>query len=267
MLSPVDLIKAGRLEDARRILTDEVKKKPADTASRTLLFQALALCGEYDKAFMHLDMISSLDTAKAVAVSAYKDIIRAQSEREKIYRLDKVPSFLTDAPLYFETYWDACIEILKGNLDGVSSLFGKAEEMRPGISGRVNGREFSGIWETDAILSFFIEAFVHDRYVWIPFESVRELVINEPKILPDTIWTPASITTWEGLTANCFLPVQYPASAESESEVIRLGRRTEWEDMGGGYAKGLGQHVYQLGEKDMGLLEIREIVFNFPEKK
>jgi len=267
MMGPAELIKAGRLEEARGILTEEIKAKPADTSKRTLLFQVLALCGEWDRAFKHLDMISSLDTVRAIAVSAYKDILRAQEDRRKVCLFSRLPSFLTDAPPYFETYWDACANLIKGELKKAATLFDEAAGLRPQIHGIFNKKKFSGIWDTDSTLAYFLEAFVHDRYVWIPFEALREIIITEPKSLLDLIWIPASITTWEGLTANCNLPVLYPDSELSESAEIRLGRMTDWEDLGGKFAKGLGQHVLQIGENDVPLLEIKEISFNFPIKE
>jgi type VI secretion system protein ImpE len=267
MMGPAELIKAGRLEEARGILTDEIKAKPADTARRTLLFQVLALCGEWDRAFKHLDMISTLDTERAVAVSAYKDILRAQNERREVCLFSRLPSFLTDAPPYFENYWEACKTLAEGEQNMAGKLFDKAAGMRPGLSGRLGDKEFRGIKDTDSVLAFFIEAFVHDRYVWIPFETVREMIITKPKSLLELIWIPASITTWEGLTANCNLPVLYPGSEFSKKPEIRLGRMTDWEDLGGNFAKALGQHVMQIGENDVSLLEIAEISFNFPVKE
>lgn len=267
MMGPAELIKAGRLEEARGILTDDIKAKPADTAKRTLLFQVLALCGEWDRAFKHLDMISTLDTERAVAICAYKDILRAQEERLKVCLLSKLPAFLTDAPPYFETYWEACTNLAKGEHKKAGTLFNKAAGMRPKLSGRLGDKEFLGINDTDSMLAFFIEAFVHDRYVWIPFEAIREMVVTKPKSLLDLIWIPASITTWEGLTANCNLPVLYPDSEFSKNPETRLGRMTDWEDLGGNFAKGLGQHVLQIGENDVPLLEITEISFNFPIKE
>jgi type VI secretion system protein ImpE len=267
MMGPAELIKAGRLEEARGILTDEIKAKPADTARRTLMFQVLALCGEWDRAFKHLDMISTIDAGKAVAVSAYKDILRAQDERLKVCLFSSLPSFLTDAPTYFEAYWEACKNLAEGELKKARKLFDDAAGMRPGLSGKIGDKEFLGIKDTDSVLEFFLEAFVHDRYVWIPFEAIRELVVAKPKNLLDLIWIPASITTWEGLTANCNLPVLYPGSEFSKSPEIRLGRMTEWEDLGGNFSKGLGQHVIQIGQNDVPLLEMAEIVFNFPHKE
>jgi type VI secretion system protein ImpE len=70
------------------------------------------------------------------------------------------------------------------------------------------------------------------------------------------------VTTREGLTLNCFLPVLYPESFRHEDDQLKLGRMTDWTDLGPGFHQGFGQHVFQVGEDEVGILEIREAVFN-----
>jgi protein involved in temperature-dependent protein secretion len=40
---------------------------------------------------------------------------------------------------------------------------------------------------------------------------------------------------------------------------------TDWTDLGSGFHKGVGQHVFQVGQEDIGILEIREAVINTSE--
>jgi hypothetical protein len=40
---------------------------------------------------------------------------------------------------------------------------------------------------------------------------------------------------------------------------------TDWTPLGGAFSKGMGQHVFQLGEEEMAILEIQDAVFNAPE--
>jgi len=107
---------------------------------------------------------------------------------------------------------------------------------------------------------------MHDRYVWIPFESLGELSISPPKTLLDLLWSPARLLTWEGLSANCYLPVLYPDSCAHVDDRVKLGRVTEWLPAGGSFVRGVGQHVFQAGEEDVSLLEIRDVVFAPPGK-
>ena len=134
------------------------------------------------------------------------------------------------------------------------------------VGGSVNGDTFSGLKDTDTFLSLFLEAIVHERYVWIPFEAIRELSISPPRTLFDLLWVTARITTWEGLTLNCFLPVLYPESFLHEDDRIKLGRMTDWTPLGGPFSKGMGQHVFQVGEEEIPLLEIQDAVFQVPQE-
>jgi type VI secretion system protein ImpE len=61
---------------------------------------------------------------------------------------------------------------------------------------------------------------------------------------------------------NCYLPVLYPNSFLHEDDRMKLGRMTDWISLGDRFTKGIGQHVFQVGEDDMGILEIREVLFN-----
>jgi type VI secretion system protein ImpE len=142
-------------------------------------------------------------------------------------------------------------------------MFGEIDEQTPELSGTIDGREFTGISDGDAFLSPFLEVFIHDHYLWLPFTSLRELTIPVPAMLLDTLWTTAGITTWEGLTTSCFLPVTYPLSPGEGDDLLRLGRMTDWQDLGGGYFRGRGQHVLQIGEEEKGILEIRELKVAF----
>ncbi|MDL1982813.1 MAG: hypothetical protein LWX54_01250 [Deltaproteobacteria bacterium] len=257
-----DLIKAGRLSDARKQLTEEVKTKPGDSGRRTLLFQVLAFYGEWDKAERHLDAIGTQDVAVDVAVQVYKNLIHAERERTEVCKLKRRPSFLSETPSYLEMYYAAQTKIGEKNIDEAKLLLDQVEAQRPVISGTVNGKSFTGFKDTDTFLSLFLEAIVHERYVWIPFEAIRELVVSAPKTLFDLLWITTRITTWDGLTMNCYLPVLYPNSFLHEDDRIKLGRMTDWFSLGGQFTKGIGQHVFQAGEEDISILEIREALFN-----
>jgi type VI secretion system protein ImpE len=256
-----DLMKAGRLSDARRVLIEEVKSAPTDVGKRTLLFQVLAMGGEWDKALIHLDMISTQDPTRSVGVHTYLSIIEAEKERLKVVQRMRQPSILPEPPAYIGIYLEY-LDALKANkFDDAKGLMEQIDKQKPMVSGTLNSKEFNGFYDTDARLYPFLEAFVHERYVWIPFESIRELVIHEPRTSFDLIWVTAGITTWEGLTMNCCLPVVYPETFLYENEQAKLGRLTDWAPLGGGFSKALGQHVFQVGDEETAILDIREVTF------
>jgi type VI secretion system protein ImpE len=256
-----DLIRAGRLAEARKQLTEEVKAAPADSGKRTLLFQVLSFCGEWDRAARHLDVLVSQDAKSDTGVQIYKNIIQAEKERLEVSKLARRPSFLPKTPPYMEWYFDALEKLSKHDIDGAAGAFDQIGAAHPVISGTINGKSFEGFEDTDSCLALFLEGIVHDRYVWIPLEAIREVIISDPKTLFDLLWIPAHVTTQEGLSIGCYLNVLYPDSFAHEDDRLKLGRMTDWITLGGPFAKGVGQHVFQVGEEEMAILEIREVLF------
>lgn len=262
-----DLMQAGRLAEARQVLIEEVKAAPADTGKRTLLFQVLALLGEWDKAIRHLDMIATQDPGRATGVQVYLNIVRAEQERLKVLALSQTPAVLPETPAYFGAYLQYLGALKDGKFEQARTLIAEIDAARPAISGTLNGQAFDGLSDTDARLYAFLENFVHDRYCWVPFEAIRELVITPPHTALDLIWLTASITTWEGLSLNCHLPMMYPESFRQADENIKMGRLTDWLPLGAGLTRGVGQHVYQIGEAETALTEIKEMTFMLAESE
>lgn len=257
-----DLIKAGRLLDARERLIDEVKSSPADLDKRTFLVQVLAYCGEWDKTERQLEVIAAQDPDRETGVQVYKNLIHGEKERMDVFREEIRPAFLPQSPPYIEMFYEAVNKLKNNKFSEANDLFCQIDSKRPVISGTVNGKRFTGLKDTDTLVSVFLEAFVQERYICIPFDEIKELAIAPPKTFFDLLWIASKIITRDGLVINCYLPVLYHESFLHKDERIRLGRLTEWISLGGDFLKGMGQHIYEIGGEDIPVLEIREIIFN-----
>ncbi|MCB2181952.1 MAG: tetratricopeptide repeat protein [Desulfobulbaceae bacterium] len=262
-----ELIQAGKLAEARQLLVAAVKASPADPVSRTLLFQVLCYSGEWDKADRHLQAIATQDSGREAGALGYRNIIQAEMERREVAGSNQSASFLSEPPDYLDLFLQIRKKLSEKNESEAATLLAELDSLRPSISGTVNDTAFSGFCDTDTTLFPFLEVIAHERYLWVPFESIRELSLSAPESLLDLLWVSARITTWEGFAMNCYLPVVYPHSYLHEDERIKMGRMTDWQALAGSYAQGMGQHVYDVGGKDMAILEIQDIVFNFPGKE
>ncbi len=260
-----DLIKAGKLAEARSMLVEAVKSSPANLNNRTLLFQVQAYGGEWDKARRQLEIIAKQDAGREVGVQVYLNLIQAEAERTEVTQQYSVPSFMPKTPPYAGRYGDALQKLKDQDFETSEAIFNEIWQGGSAISGTLNGREFTGFSDTDTRLAGILEAFVHERYVWLPLEALREVILPEPQSLLDLLWASAQVTMVDGLTLNCFLPVLYPDSFRHEDDLLKLGRMTDWTDLGRGMLQGWGQHVYQVGDDDVGILEIREMIFNTHE--
>lgn len=257
-----DAIRAGKLSEARKILVDAVKASPADLGSRTLLFQVLCFCGEWDKAERHLDIIASQDPARETGVQVYKNLVQAEKTRTGVMNGHARPAFLPDIPRYAEKYFLARDKVLQNKGEEASCVFDEVHAEIPALSGTMNGRDFQGFRDTDTMLSPFLETIVHERYVWVPLELIRELLITPPKTLFDLLWIPAHVTAWDGFTMQCYLPVLYPGSFSHDDDRVKLGRMTDWTSLGGPLFRGMGRHVLDIGGEEISILSIEEVVFN-----
>lgn len=262
-----ELMQAGKFAEARKQLIAAVKAAPGDLASRTLLFQVLCYLGEWEKADRHLEAIVTQDTSRGAAMLGYRNMIRAEIERVEVFDNKKNASFISEPPDYLQLFLQLRLALGGNKAEEVGELLSQLESQIPKISGTVSDTPFVGLCDTDTSLFPFLEVITHERYLWVPFESIRELEVSKPESFLDLLWIAARITTWEGLTMNCFLPVLYPGSYLEEDEQVNLGRITDWKPLAGSYARGVGQHVYEVGGQDMAILELGEIDFNFPGKE
>lgn len=256
-----DLLKAGMLAEARKQLTEEVKSSPGDPGKRTLLFQTLAFYGEWDKAEKHLDAIAAQDSSRESGVQLYKNLVHAERQRSDVMKLGARPSFVSSTPPYLDAYFAAIGKLAENRIEEAEELFEAVSNQRPAVSGVMNGKKFKGFQDADSSLSFFLEAMVYERYVWAPFESIRELAVSPPQTLMELLWAKALITTWDGLSVNCYLPVLYPDSWRHPDDRVKLGRMTDWTPLGGPFSKGAGRHLYLMGEEALTILDITEIQF------
>ncbi len=259
-----ELIKNGKLDATRQQLVAALKNSPADLTSRTLFFQVLCYCGEWEKANRHLEAIVTQDPSRAAGVSVCKKLIQAEQERCKAAEGGCHAAFLGEPPAYMELYYTAREAVNHKKFDAAQELLAQLDAVLPPISGRIIDTSFVGFRETDTLFLPFLEVFAHERYVWVPFEALRELSIQPPQTFLDLLWIPASLTTWAGLTMNCFLPALYPNTFLEKDERIRLGRMTDWISLGGPCARGVGQHVFEIGGEDVSILDIRKVEFDFP---
>ncbi|MBM3791008.1 MAG: virulence protein SciE type, partial [Acidobacteria bacterium] len=114
---------------------------------------------------------------------------------------------------------------------------------------------------SDLFLGPFLELIVNDKYAWLPYEQIRRIEIHRPVQLRDLCWARAKIEAKGGDLGDVFLPVLYPGSYRHGSEEVRLGRRTDWIDVGSGLTRGAGQRLFLIDGKELGMLEITAIEF------
>ena len=79
-------------------------------------------------------------------------------------------------------------------------------------------------------------------------------------------WIQAKVETVNGTNGEMFFPSLYANSFKSENDQVRLGRMTDWKEMGEDVYIGEGMRMFWSEGKDKPILELNEIEFIHAEE-
>jgi len=252
---------AGNLTGAVEAALRLVKTNPTDAIARTFLFELSCFAGDWDRAEKQLDVIGHQDTNAMIGSLIYRQNFKAERDRMKLFSDGLKPQFMTAVPPYVEDLFQAVNRLREGNTVEARSLLDRVEESRPAFHCTVNGEAFSDFRDYNDLTMCVFEAFHKDAYMWLPFESVQKIEFFAPKTLRDLYWIQAKVDLTTGLGGEMFLPALYSGSWKSDNDQVRLGRMTDWRDLGDELFTGEGTKLFWMDGKDKSILDIRTIEF------
>lgn len=261
MSTAKDLYTAGDLSGAIAEVTREVKASPTDARARTFLFELLCFAGEWDRAARQLDVLASGGLEAEVGVQAYRNAIEAERARARFFEEGARPHFLLEPPEYVSTHLEGLERMRAGDAEGARALIDRAEEARPALPGRLGGEAFDDFRDDDDLVAPALEAFLNDKYTWVPFSQIARLTVPRPSRLRDLLWATVRFETTTGEGGEVLAPALYYGSSAHESQLVRLGRMTDWIDDGGPIQRSAGLRMYLAGQRDYSLFEVDTIEF------
>jgi type VI secretion system protein ImpE len=234
-MNPQELYQAGRLSDAIKALSGELRDNPTDARRRTFLFELLCFAGEYERADKQLEVLGQASPTSEVGVLVYRSALYAERQRQDLFSRGEVPEQRDDA-----------------------------ESDRGGM---LNGRQFSFFSDSDPRIGPRLELFAAGNYLLLPLKHVASIQIDPPKRLRDLLWTPAVVRTTPAFKGTelgeVLLPVLAPFSWRYPEELVRLGRLTVWEKpQGSEYQVPVGQKMWLVDDEEIPFLELRALEFN-----
>ncbi|HJQ68322.1 MAG TPA: type VI secretion system accessory protein TagJ [Blastocatellia bacterium] len=267
MTTAKELFEAGRLQAAIDEVTNRVKANPNDTQQRILLFELLLFAGEWDRAERHADVIAHQSMEAGLGVQVYRNNIKSERDRSRLFSDGLRPHFIGDPPAYVELHLSAINRIREGNIAEARETLDRAEEDRPAFAGAFNGQRFSDFRDYNDVVGPVLEAIVQDQYTWIPFEQITSLEIEAPKQLRDLVWTSARIETTDGTSGEIYIHTLYEGSGLNPSDLVRLGRMTDWKDAGADLYLASGLRLFLIDGEDRALLDARRIEFEYAARE
>jgi type VI secretion system protein ImpE len=236
----------------------QVRKEPSRPDLRVLLFQLFCVNGNWERALNQLATAAQLDKAMEEMARAYREVIRCEVFRSRVFSGDKMPLFLGEPEEWLARMAEALRLNTQGMAEEAANQRSVAFDAAPATAGSVDGQDFAWIADGDARLGPVLEAFVNGKYYWVPFHRIAAISLEAPTDLRDLVWMPAKLTFATGGEQVAFIPSRYPGS-ETADEGCRLARRTDWRDLGADTWAGIGQRMLATDQGEYPLLDARNI--------
>lgn len=256
-----ELFEAGNLVAAIECLNHDVRAHPTDMQRRTFLFELLCFAGDYQRAARQLEAIGHQSSSADIGVQIYRNILTAEEARQRFFSHGLRPQFLFPPPAYTHFHLEALNRLRENRPAEARALLEQSEQSRPRLAGHLDGQAFADFRDADDLLAPFLEVIMHDDYVWLPFEQLKQMTIPAPQKLRDLLWLPATIEAHQGPVGGVFLPVLYAGSGTHDDDRVKLGRMTDWTSTDGGPVRGFGQRLFITDTDDRAMLEVRQVDF------
>lgn len=251
-------LRAGNVDEALEALQNEIRKAPGNAKYRVFLFQLLSVLGRWDRALTQLKVSGDLEPANLPMVQTYRELLRCEVMRERVFAGQKTPLIFGEPENWTALLVEALRLNAQGEHDKAEKVRGEAFEQAPTTSGTIDGTAFEWIADGDSRVGPMLEVIVNGRYSWLPFHLIQSIRVEAPEDLRDLVWMPSTVTLATGGEVVAFVPTRYPGTEKSDDGPLRLARRTDWQEVPGGYF-GLGQRILVTSEGDHPLLDVREI--------
>ncbi len=260
-MNAAELLKASDPAGALKVLSDEIRTKPADPKLRVFLAQLLCVTGQWERALNQLTVAAELDALAVPMKQMYGEAIRCEGLRAEVFAGKRTPMVFGQPDEWLALLIESLLRSGLGEQDVSEALRAKAFDQAPVNRGTIDGQAFEWLADADMRLGPVLEAYVNGRYYWVPFARLAHIKIDPPEDLRDCVWLPAHLQFENGGESLALIPTRYDGSLANASGEIQLARKTQWEQLRPEVWIGQGQRVFSSDAGDHALMDIREIVF------
>jgi type VI secretion system protein ImpE len=249
------LFRAGQLDEAVSLLSEELREFPTDDRRRTFLVELLCLNGRWDRATKLLD---GMEDSRGPNKVIYGQVLRAEGHRRAFLLGDGNPRVLGDAiaGLDLAPYQEAAQALERGESDMAFAVLDEAERRRPRVSGQRERSPFSDVRDADDRFAAVLEVLDGEEYAWLPYAALRSLQVQPPRHPIDFVFSPAILDDGKG-PRRVFIPTRYPGSERAPEVALRMGWQTTTLDGAG--VRCLGQRVLLIDDQIVPLLQLESL--------
>jgi len=259
MMTAEESLKQGDIDKALQLLQDQIRSDPSDAKLRVFLFQLLVLLGNWDRAITQLNVAADMDHSAIAMKMMYSQVLNAEAFRESVFQGEKEPVIFGEPQEWVALLIQALKLSSQGHHQQAAALRAQAFDAAPATAGDIDGKAFTWIADADPRLGPILEAVIEGRYMWVPFENISSIVIEEPEDLRDLVWLPAHFQWTNGGESYGLIPTRYPDSYRSDDPQVVLSRKTEWKEMAEDFFVGYGPRLLTTNDDEHCILSTRLI--------
>src|SRR5262249_10869254 len=261
MSTASEAFKAGRLADATAAAIEQVRNTPADRGKRFFLAELFVFAGDLERADKQLDVLFQPDAADLVAVTLFRQLIRAETARREVFAQGRLPEFLTQPGDHVKLHLEAAIRLRENKPAEAADLLAKAAVLRPAVAGTCDGAAFDDFRDLDDLSAPVFEVLTaNGNYYWVPLETVELVEFHKPDRARDLYWRPAHMVVEDGPDGVVSVPTLYQGSHTAD-EALKLGRGTAWDGGDTTPYRGRGLREFLVGDSAKTVMEIGKIEF------
>lgn len=257
--SPEECLRAGDPAQALKLLQEQVRVKPGDSKLRVFLFQLLCVLGEWERAANQLETAASLDHGALAMKQTYTEAIKCELVRAQVFAGKISPMVFGQPDAWVALLIESLLRAGAGDPAQAQALQGQAFDQAPETAGTLDDKPFTWIADADMRLGPVLEVIINGRYGWVPFARMSRVTIEAPTDLRDCIWMPAYLQFESGGETPALIPTRYPGSETSEDAMVRLARKTTWDEVRPDVFLGSGQRLMTTDAGEFPLMDIRSI--------
>lgn len=256
-----DLMDAGQLGPAVARLSEDLRARPADRGARTFLFELLCFSNDFDRAERQLEVLGRQD-GDPLGIQLYRSLLSAERSRARLFSEGLRPRFVLEPPPAVGLHLEALDLLRQGRPAEAREALDRAGALQAPLRGTAGEVAFDEFRDSDDLLAPVLEVVAPSGYFWIPWEQIQYLAVSPPRNLRDLLWTPVDLATFDGQIDQVYVPNLYPGTGSHPDDLVRLGRKTDWQDVGEGIVRGAGPKIFLAGDNSFTLPELGVVQFS-----
>ena len=255
-------VRQGDLATALTELQNRVRQEPSKSELRVFLFQLLSVLGQWDRAQTQLDVAADLDAGALAMKQMYSEALRCERVRAEVFAGKRSPLVFGEPEEWMALLIESLLVAGTPREPQAQELRARAFEAAPTSPGTLDGQAFEWIADADMRLGPVCEAIINGRYYWVPFARLSRVDIEAPADLRDVVWMPAHFEFTNGGETVGVIPTRYPGSESDDDPLVRLARKTTWQEGAPDMFVGVGQRILTTDAGEHPLMDIRSIRFD-----